>query len=366
MACLAVPYMCLPYRNVFIIRKGVFTMPDPNCFMSIFAPFMRDYLSEKEMQGFSLKRYKSVLSDFDRFLVRISKNTLHLTVEDIAQWTATHINDRKTTLYARQCTVSNFCSFMSRLGYECYVLKRNQTQANQNYRPPTVFTHKQMHDIFAVCDKLKIKKREAKITLMIMPALVRLLYSTGLRINEALAIRNRDVDFDRKAITINDSKNNRQRLAPINGSLEVVLKQYIAYKKERNIPHIEDQESHFFVSELGRKCSDMGVYQHFQRIVESSGIQRHHDQLGPSLHTLRHTSAVHALIKMTAEGKDLYCALPLLSVFLGHKSVLGTERYVRLTQEMYPEVLKMDMNVTGPVFTHIISKLQQGYENRSH
>jgi len=245
------------------------------------------------MQGFGLKRYNTILSEFDSFLARTGKDNLYITSDDISKWTATRINDRKTTLYARQCVVSNFCHFMSRLGYECYILSRTNIHARQNYRPPTVFTHDQIQAIFDTCDNMIMEKRYAKSIVIIMPALIRLLYSTGIRINEALSIHNRDVDFQRRAITIEDTKNNRQRLAPINQSLDTVLKQYLFYRSKITLPNLNHPDSCFFVSTLGRPCAAMTVYKHFYRIIEDSGIPRTSTQLGPSLHSIRQYVEYH-------------------------------------------------------------------------
>lgn len=108
------------------------------------------------------------------------------------------------------------------------------------------------------------------------------------------------------------------------------------------------------------------MYKYFTRILENCGI---HGALGfnnPSLHAIRHTTAVHSLVKLTNLGKDLYCALNFLSVFLGYKSILGTEYYVRLTKEMYPEVLKLDMESTSQIFAHLNLKLNEDYENENN
>jgi hypothetical protein len=42
---------------------------------------------------------------------------------------------------------------------------------------------------------------------------------------------------------------------------------------------------------------------------------------------------------MTNQGLDIYCALPILSTYLGHASVGATSQYVRLTQDMFPEIV---------------------------
>jgi integrase/recombinase XerD len=43
---------------------------------------------------------------------------------------------------------------------------------------------------------------------------------------------------------------------------------------------------------------------------------------------------------MAEEGMDLYCSLPILSTYLGHQSLRATNNYVRLTSEMYPELIR--------------------------
>lgn len=50
---------------------------------------------------------------------------------------------------------------------------------------------------------------------------------------------------------------------------------------------------------------------------------------------------------------DIYCALPILSVFLGHKKLKVTETYVRLTQDMFPDILLKQNTITRFVYPEI-------------
>ena len=43
---------------------------------------------------------------------------------------------------------------------------------------------------------------------------------------------------------------------------------------------------------------------------------------------------------MADAGTDLYVALPILSAYLGHKTIYATERYVRLTMSIFPDIEK--------------------------
>lgn len=48
--------------------------------------------------------------------------------------------------------------------------------------------------------------------------------------------------------------------------------------------------------------------------------------------------AVRSFKQMTDAGMDMYVALPILSTYLGHKTIYATERYVRLTMSIYPYI----------------------------
>jgi len=65
-------------------------------------------------------------------------------------------------------------------------------------------------------------------------------------------------------------------------------------------------------------------------------------------------------MKMTKSGYDLYYTLPILSTYMGHKSIGATEQYVRLTEEMYPELWKDQRGICSYVFPKIKMTEQDG------
>ncbi|MEO5602580.1 MAG: tyrosine-type recombinase/integrase [Cyclobacteriaceae bacterium] len=172
--------------------------------------------------------------------------------------------------------------------------------------------------------------------IIILPALIRLLYATGLRISEALALKDRDLNLTDNYLIVRDSKNGKERLIPISSSLSEVLSEYVRYKKL--LPLSEPASDHLFITLSGSSCNTDHVRKWFKKILGIAGISLH-DQ-GPRLHDLRHTFSVHSLAMMAEAGIDLYCSLPTLSTYLGHQSLEATNAYVRLTGEMYPGLLK--------------------------
>src|SRR5438876_11998052 len=53
---------------------------------------------------------------------------------------------------------------------------------------------------------------------------------------------------------------------------------------------------------------------------------------------LRHLFALHMLRRWYRDGEHLDAKLPLLATYLGHQHLSGTQRYLRLTAEIFPEI----------------------------
>jgi len=56
------------------------------------------------------------------------------------------------------------------------------------------------------------------------------------------------------------------------------------------------------------------------------------------------------LVQMARSGQDVYASLPVLSTWLGHQSFSSTEKYVRLVEDMYPDIIGQSASVSAYVF----------------
>jgi len=84
------------------------------------------------------------------------------------------------------------------------------------------------------------------------------------------------------------------------------------------------------------------VYPHvitlFQRVRSAAGIQRDKgSSYPPRLQYLRHTAAVHRLVAWYRDGADVQHLLPQLAIYLGHKDLRSTQRYLTMTPEQLEE-----------------------------
>ena len=80
------------------------------------------------------------------------------------------------------------------------------------------------------------------------------------------------------------------------------------------------------------------VYHLFRKLLLQCGIPHAGRSKGPRVHDVRHTFAVHSLLRWYRDGADLDAKLPLLATYLGHQSLAGTQRYLHLTAELFPEI----------------------------
>jgi len=317
-------------------------------FASIFAPHIKSFLTMKGALGIGALKYKRILKEFDMFFVENNVEDLMITKSLISCWAKTRVNDSKITLYNKYCVLYQFCNYMCNTGFACYIPQRIG-------RPhvdfiPYIFTHEQIQLLFRTCDALTMYSRGKNCILFALPALFRLLYSTGLRIGEAISIKNGDVDFKRRYIIIRKTKNQLQRFVPLNASMLQTMLQYKSARDSMPLEDITETNRFFFISPAGKPIRDNNVYCWFRLILHKCGIPHTGNNKGPRVHDFRHTCAVHSLMKLTKAGTDIYCALPVISVLLGHRNIQETEKYVRLTQEMFPEIIKMEHSVTSFVF----------------
>ena len=322
-------------------------------YSSVLAPYIKDFIYMKEASGCNYLRGKWILYETDRFFQENNVPDPVITRELVSQWRKTRINDSSSTIYSKYSVIAQLARFMSRQGQECFIPRLPGNGSSKCDFTPYIFTHNQMDRIIHLSDRLRVYDRHMNNTIFSVPAVLRLLYSTGLRVSEALSIRNADVKFEKRHILIRKTKNGSERIVPINGSLCEVLQQYASYRDKIPVRHVSSPNSFFFIKTDGRYCNAQSIYKWFRLLLAECSIPYVGNHHGPRVHDLRHTFAVHALVQMAHNGMDLYSSLPIISACLGHKSLSATEQYVRLTSEMYAELVDQCSPVNAFVYPKI-------------
>ena len=153
-----------------------------------------------------------------------------------------------------------------------------------------------------------------------------------------------DVDLDKGILLVREGKFRKDRLVPLSPGIADRLRQYAA-----TLDRTEDQGQAFFPKQDGSHYDKGTIYSLFRKMLQAAGMSHGDRGNGPRLHDLRHTFAVHRLEDWYRQGADLGARLPVLSAYMGHQSLAGTQRYLRLTPSLFPEVAASVEAVVGHV-----------------
>jgi integrase/recombinase XerD len=321
--------------------EGAFAMDD---FKSSIAPLIKSYVDFKRSLGYKFQ-HTYVLSNLDRFLYEQAYESLELTEEIICKWSERRPTESDVTWYKRIDYIRCLSIYLNGIGYPSFV-PRLPKRYSSTFKP-YIFTEEEIRNFFEACDSMEYNANYQSLY-HVCPALFRLLYGCGLRVNEALSLKCDDVNLIDGFIIIRETKNGQERQLPLSESLKNVLTQYYNHCR-RNA----NGQDYFFAKLNGDKCSSNTIYKKFRKILYYAGISHGGKGYGPRAHDLRHSFSVCSLAKMAEHGLDLYYCLPLLSKYLGHKSLAATDKYVRLTAEMYPKLINDVNQICAFVFPEV-------------
>ena len=300
-------------------------------FISIHAELLQDYIAYKRSLGYKF-RYDYSMAQFDHFLYENNYQSISLSRDICRNWEERRPNETDANRYQRVGLIHNYALYLQKRGFQTHV-PEHQYRFRSTFTP-YVFTHQELQRFFEACDLPSGNVSPA------FPAVFRIIYGCGLRKEEALEIRIQDINFEERLLYIKNGKNNQERMLPLSKSVtSIVFNYYSKYRKDA-MP-----EDYLFVTRHKGKIHGNTLYCRFRVLLEQAGISHGGRGKGPRIHDLRHTFSVHTLAKMAEKGIDLYCFLPILSKYLGHKSILATEGYLRLTAELYPKLID-DINKT--------------------
>ncbi len=155
-------------------------------------------------------------------------------------------------------------------------------------------------------------------------ALTELLYSSGLRINEALSLNINEIDLSQKVIRVM-GKGRKERIVPVGNQAIMALNKYIARRSELLR---DSSEKALFLTEKGKRLYQVAAYRFLNKSMREVTESK---QKSP--HILRHSFATHLL----DNGADIRS----VGDMLGHSSLSTTQIYTHLSIERLKDVYRM-------------------------
>ena len=251
--------------------------------------------------------------------------------QTVERWVRKEQHQCPRTRRAKATVARQFALFLRRQNIDAFVLDKYSSPINRNVFSPYIFTHDQIRRLFGAVDLLPPHHR-GPLRHLIMPELFRMLYGCGLRVSEALNLTAADVDLDQGILVIRQGKFRKDRLVPMASDLVARLRTY----HERLGPR--PSEAIFFPAPDGGTYGSGSIYCIFRGLLSVCQIPHGGRNRGPRLHDLRSTFAVHRLARWYREGADLGHKLPILSAYMGHQCISGTQHYLRVTLDLFGDL----------------------------
>lgn len=297
-------------------------------FKSRFAEDLASFVSFKRALGYAYRRPELTLLSFDRYVEeRDEDRSSPLPIEELLTGFLGRFGSRKAMTVAADLTaVRQFLLHRRRSDPTAFVPdhKWHGLHATSTF-VPHVLAEGQVCELLRATESLG----DSPFLGAAVRTLVIVLYCTGLRFGEGVRLRLVDIDMVRRTLNIAETKG-RSRIVPFQDDLRAELEAYILLRR----PVAAAEHNALFVRPDGSPFTVKWASSIVRTLLRQVGLKPGAGREGPRPYDLRHSFAVGRLTRWYREGVDLQKHLPLLSAYMGHIDLMGTEVYLSATPEL--------------------------------
>lgn len=236
--------------------------------MTAFEEIAAAYIAEKRAVGYKMERAGGVMARIAALHAGMGCRCDELPRELVEAWVAKRPGEAETTRLHRMGYIRGLGEFMARMGYDAYVLPGKQGHAERGSYSPYIFTDAELGALFAAADRLAGPDRACQRAQAAV--VIRLLYSSGLRVGEACGLRKGDVDLDAGVLTVRHAKNDKDRVVPMHAAMVSRMR---AFAQAAQLEHPQYAAHPLFWSlPEGRPLNTRFVYGFFREALWGAGI----------------------------------------------------------------------------------------------
>lgn len=313
---------------------------------SCLAPQIETFINLRRLSGTDYHSQALLLGYFDRFLVEQDVHQPRMTREISERYENSLLGLAPRTQANRVCVVRQLCECLARIDPLSYIPESSQSPSSRQAHRPYIFTHEQVGALLAAASRLPPPKSLRPHTCR---TLLGLLYSTGIRIGESLALNVEHFFSDEGRLYVAEGKFRKSRWVVLSASTAQALEEYLDRRmlKDPNRP-----DSPLLLNERCQRLCHPTVHRGFMHLLRECGITWTR-RAGPRIHDLRHSFAVHRLLGWYRDGEDVNARLPALATYMGHVDISSTQVYLQPTAELLGEV---DRRFHNHYLNHLASK----------
>jgi integrase/recombinase XerD len=289
------------------------------------------YLALRRSLGFLLRDYDQRLHGFVTFVER--RGSI-ITTALVISWITRHRGRSALSRINLLCEIRGFARYWSASDPRTQVPPGRLMCSARRRRPAYLYTGADIRRLMIAALKMRSASHLWPKTLA---TIVGLLATTGMRVSEASALNDDDIDWEDQVLNVRHAKFGKSRLVPVHTSTLAALASYI---RERNSCTRPSFASPLFPSAKGLRLGRSTVYAHFRILLAMVGLRQKNAHHGPRLHDLRHRFAVNTLVRAYRADVDPERRMYILSTYLGHVGIESTFWYMSAVPELMAEARK--------------------------
>jgi len=318
---------------------------------------IEQYLSERRRLGFELKHMDQSLGRFARY-VKARAHRGPLTVELMASWARQAKGGRGERATAARALrmLRPFTRWLQQFEPGTEVPDEAIFGPVPGRVTPHIFRDEEIAALLDAAGRIgpPLSARGA-----VMQTLFGLIACTGLRISEALALRDADVDLKAGVLTVRHGKFGKSRLVPLHPNAVAAL---VRYRSERARFVPTEPQQPFFIGTRGRRLGqpvgERQVHRIFEQLRRQLGWMARGGHGAARIHDLRHSFAVRRLLCWHEQGVDVHARMLALSTYMGHAKICHTYWYLTAVPEL--------MQLVGRRFEQFVDLCDDTGEEHAH
>ena len=279
--------------------------------MSSGRDYIREYLSylrvEKGLAENSLTAYRTDLAKLKEWAEKHRFDLLRITRTDLREWLI-DLSGQMLSENSKRRLLSSLRGFYKFLMFEGHITENpaeNLDSPRKSFYLPKFLNQ-------ADVERLLSQPDPSTETGLRDRAILELMYSSGLRVSEAVGMQIKDIDLDGGVLTTT-GKGSKTRRVPVGKSAAEWVKSYLAHRRK----HDNTEAQSLFVAPNGRPLNRQLIHAMIKEYAEKCGLE------GVSPHTLRHSFATH-LVQNRADIRSV-------QQMLGHADISTTQIYTHIT-----------------------------------
>ena len=333
--------------------KRVLAMEHP-MIKSLLSDKMDEYLFYLKASNHLSRFTHTTLIRFNKYCASIDPAVEILTDDLVNAWCGKRPEEQGRSRNLRIRPVCKFLKYTNKQGWTNVLIPKNLPAGKSTYKPYG-FSGGELSSFFRITDTIQLvwwqNELKFKLRKIQIPVYFRLLYSTGMRTNEARMLRCKDVDLTSGIISIAHSKGLDQHRVALHPTMWDLLRQYND-AMEQLMPNREIFFSNYKNTFYGGAWHST-VFRNIWKTISSEPARAY---------DLRSLYAVTNINSWDYDGVEWFDKLLYLSHSMGHRKINSTCYYYQLVPFFFNQLEKL----TGDALHDLLPDLTDFFENEEY